>query len=358
MRKLFLFLLLAALVPLSRAEAQAQAAPQTTLRIANYNVENLYDAVTNQPVVPLTGEPGDIDFTPQSWRRWTEERYRTKLDHLAWVLGQMKPDICVLEEVENRGVVKALVDRAKEAYGWEMPYIVHQDTDDPRGIDVAIISRFPAKKLGYAGHRGRRGILMAEITVDDTKVYVFGNHWKSQLGDAAQNIATRTGEALQLRELMLRRLSKDPDATCVACGDFNENLDGPAILSGLRPANDRKTALDSLAEDVQEWCPFNVIGDIPPVKRGSFFYARHKIWNTFDGIVVSPAMLRPAEEKGPAWRVGAPEETITFHTKEMEFGAEKRPNSYKRVRAEGASEYYTNGYSDHFPVLTVLHRAP
>ena len=112
MRKLFLFLLLAALVPLSRAEAEAQAAPQTTLRIANYNVENLYDAVTNQPVVPLTGEPGDIDFTPQSWRRWTEERYRTKLDHLAWVLGQMKPDVCVLEEVENRDVVKALSDRA------------------------------------------------------------------------------------------------------------------------------------------------------------------------------------------------------------------------------------------------------
>ena len=80
---------------------RAAAAAVTELRIANYNVENLYDATVNQPVSALTGEPGDAEWCPQSWRRWTEARYRTKLSRLSWVIGRMKPDVLVVEEVED-----------------------------------------------------------------------------------------------------------------------------------------------------------------------------------------------------------------------------------------------------------------
>ncbi len=354
MRKQILILLA---VSVFAASASAVAGPLQTLRVATYNVENLFDAEVNQDVHPYTGKRGDEEYSPQSWRRWTNERYMTKVDHLAWVIGEMKPDILVLNEVENRAVVEALGKCAKEKHGWDMPYIAHFDTPDPRGIDMAVLSRFKIEKTRYVPVRGHRGILTADISVDGTKVHVLANHWKSQIGDAAANIAMRTKEASASRGTMISYLVKDLNSVVISCGDYNENFDGPAMTAGMRPALDRATALDSLGESVHEIRPYSLIGDIPASGRGSYFYARRSMWNTFDGIIVAPRMLLPVDEDGPDWRVGAPEETVTFKRPEMLFGKEGRPNSYKRIRAEGANEYYTNGYSDHFPVLTVLHRA-
>lgn len=341
----------------------AAAAAVTELRFANYNVENLYDAEVNQPVNALTGEPGDAEWCPQSWRRWTDARYRTKLSHLAWVVHRMRPDVLALEEVENRAVVKALADQLKRDYGWTFPHIAHRDSKDPRGIDVAILSRYPIRSVNYFPRLGRRGLLIAEIEVDGTRLTVFANHWKSQIGDAEQNVAVRTQEAVQVREEMLRRLRRDPDAVIVSLGDYNEDLDGPSFRQGLLSANDRKTALASTRRPLEEFRPYNLIGDIPPAERGSFYYARRKVWNTFDAILVPPRMLLPASEPGPAWRVGRPEETLTFHLPEMRWGDDGRPSAYRRARKYGPDgevkdeSYYTEGYSDHFPVLTVLHRA-
>lgn len=335
----------------------AETEPLQTLRVATYNVENLFDAELNQEIHPYTGKRGDEEYCPQSWRRWTHERYMTKVDHLAWVLGQMKPDILTLNEVENRGVVEELRKCAKEKYGWNMPYIAHFDTPDPRGIDMAVMSRFKIEKTRYFPVRGHRGTLMVDIAVDGTKVHILANHWKSQIGDAEANIAMRTKEASGARGAMISYLVKDLNAVVLSCGDYNEDFDGPAMMAGMRPALDRDTALKSLEEPVQEIRPYSLIGDIPASGRGSFFYARRSIWNTFDGIIVAPRMLLPVDEEGPDWRVGTPEETVTFKRPEMLFGKEGRPNSYKRIRAEGANEYYTNGYSDHFPILTVLHRS-
>ena len=109
------------------------------------------------------------------------------------------------------------------------------------------------------------------------------------------------------------------------------------------------------------------MADIPKKARGSFYYARRKMWNTFDGIHVAPRMLLPSDRPGPAWRAGRPEETVTFHPPEMRTDKDGRPNSFRRVRTYEAgtdgdkvsdSNYYAEGYSDHFPVYTTLHRAP
>ncbi len=350
--------------------ALALAAPARarvgTLRVANYNVENLYDAVVDQPTNNLTGAPGDADWCRTSWRRWTEERYRTKLGRLAWVIDRMKPDILVVEEVENLGTVQALADRVRADYGWTLPHIAHHDSTDPRGIDVAILSRYPVRSVEYKPRRWRRGLLVAEIEVDGTRVVVLANHWKSQIGDAEENIDIRTSEAAETRSEILRRLRFDPNATILSLGDYNEDMDGPSMMAGLKPANDRGTALASIRGPLSELRPYNVVGDIPKSARGSFFYARRKVWNTFDGIHVVPRMLLPLWRPGPAWRVGKPSETITFHPPEMRWGDDGRPKSYRRSRQYEAGtdgdevseeNYYSDGYSDHFPVLTVLHRA-
>ena len=348
------------------AAALPVSAGLETLRVANYNVENLFDAEVNSQVNPMTGQPGDAEWSADTWRRWTPARYRTKLAKLAWVVDRMKPDILVVEEVENAAVCRDLADEISRAYHWEIPYLAHRESRDPRGIDVAILSRYPVKSVTYRSKVGRRGLLAADIDVDGTVVTVFASHWKSQIGDAKENVRVRTEEAALLRKEMLARLARDPDAVVLALGDYNEDMDGPAITAGLAPANDRETALDSLLSAPDGLRPYNLVGDIPESGRGSFFYARHKAWHTFDGIIVQPRMLLPASEPGPAWRVGKPSETVTFALPEMRWGADGRPNAFRRMRKyeegsggdkvsdEGA---YTDGYSDHFPVLTVLHRA-
>ena len=359
--------LLAAVLLAAAGAAAPCAAATTELRVATWNVENLFDAVVNQPKCALTGEPEDAEWCPQSWRRWTDERYRTKLKNLAWAIDRMKPDVLVVQEVESRDVVQALADRIKADHGWTFDYIAHRESRDPRGIDVAILSRHPIKRVDYKSRIGRRGLLVAEIEVDGTTVVVLANHWKSQLGDAQTNIAARTVEAEDTREEIVRRLDRDPDATVVSCGDYNEDMDGPSITEGLKPANDRITALASALAPARDVRPYNLVGDIPREERGSFFYARRKIWNTFDGIHVAPRMLLPPDRPGPAWRVGKPSETVTFHPAEMRGGRDGRPIAFRRARTyepgtDGdtveESNYYTEGYSDHFPVFTTLHRAP
>ena len=100
------------------------------LRIAFWNVENLFDTVVNGP-----SKHKDEDFTPSSWRRWTPQRYSQKLDHLAHVINAMKPDVIGMAEVENLDVLEDLNKRLKEKYGWQLPYIGHIDSSDVRGID-------------------------------------------------------------------------------------------------------------------------------------------------------------------------------------------------------------------------------
>ena len=345
--------------------AVAGAAPVATFRVATWNVENLFDAVVNQSVSYLTGEPKDAEWCAKSWRRWTDERYRTKLERLAWVIDKMKPDAIALQEVENRGVLDDLCATLRKNHGWTFPYVVHRDSTDPRGIDVGILSRHPVAKEEYIPQRGRRGMLVATIAVPGGDVVLVACHFKSQLGDAETNIAARTVESAKLRELLLRILGENPNASVVVCGDFNEDMDGPAMMGGLQPANDRATAMESLRLPLASFRPYNLVGDIPAKDRGSFFYARRKIWNTFDGLIVSPRMLLPVYQPGPAWRAGEPRETETIHYPEMRWGKDGRPNAFHRVRSYESgtdgdvvddSNYYGEGYSDHFPVLTVLHR--
>lgn len=356
--------LLAALLAAAWAAA-AGAVQVPTFRVASYNVENLFDAVVNQHVSYLTGEPADAEWCAQSWRRWTDERYRTKLARIAWVLDRMKADAVALSEVENRGVLDDLCATLQKNHGWTYPHIAHADSTDPRGIDVAVLSRYPFSKTEYLPQRGRRGMMVATVAAPGGDVVVIANHWKSQVGDAESNIAARTIEASKLRDLLVRILTENPNASFVACGDFNEDLDGPSMMGGLQPANDRSTALESLRLPLASFRPFNLIGDIPEKDRGSFFYARRKVWNTFDGLIVSPRMLLPPATPGPAWRAGEPAETETVRYPEMRWGKEGRPNAFHRVRSYESgtdgdvvddSNYYGEGYSDHFPVLTVLHR--
>ena len=104
-----------------------------------WNLENFFDYKDGG-----TGE-SDHDFSPEGSRRWTSTRFYTKCSAISksvfWAgdrFGAM-PDVIGVAEVENREVLQRLIwstGLRKTGYS-----IVHYDSEDRRGIDVALLWR-------------------------------------------------------------------------------------------------------------------------------------------------------------------------------------------------------------------------
>ena len=110
-----------------------------------WNLENFFD-YTDQG----TGE-SDAEFSSMGARHWSKKKFYRKCDNIAksllWMgdrYGRM-PDVVGFAEVENRGVLSRLLSSTvlrKYDYG-----IVHHDSPDRRGIDVALIYRRSSFRL-------------------------------------------------------------------------------------------------------------------------------------------------------------------------------------------------------------------
>ena len=141
--------------------------------IAFYNLENLFDTIDSQGV-------DDLEFTPGGERQWTSERYLFKIDQVAKVLSMIGPgyglpgsSIIGLCEVENIGVVRDLLNsRYLRDKGYS---IVHFDSPDRRGIDVALlykpgyftVSNSVATPLIIYGDGGRRVYTRDQLLVSE-----------------------------------------------------------------------------------------------------------------------------------------------------------------------------------------------
>ena len=106
------------------------------LRIMFYNVENLFD-IYNDSITE------DDEYLPDGSKHWNYKRFADKLKKLSKVIiavgGWEPPEIIGLSEVENISVLNKLINEtpiSKYKYG-----IVHMDSPDPRGIDVALLYR-------------------------------------------------------------------------------------------------------------------------------------------------------------------------------------------------------------------------
>src|SRR5262249_20777003 len=108
---------------------------------------------------------------------WSDAVLERKLERLASVILQVNdgrgPDILALQEVENRDVLERLRTGHLAAAGYRTSILI--EGDDPRGIAVAFLSRFPlhgaARLHRTARARGEsgdvRGILEATFELDD-----------------------------------------------------------------------------------------------------------------------------------------------------------------------------------------------
>ncbi len=310
--------------------------------VAFYNLENLFDTSDD----PLTY---DDERTPEGRDRWTQARLTLKLQHLASVLADLgaefgagPPDLIGVCEAENRKVLEQLIAQpALRPYRYG---ILHFESPDPRGIDVALLYRkdrfFPeegrAFRLLLYDARGRRKYTRDQLVVkgflDQEAIYVLVNHWPSRGGASMQSRSYRKAAALRQRELVDSILYRYPEAKIVSMGDFNDNPTDPSmqILSGRAQV---ETHLYNPMESL--------------FKKGVGSLAYRDRWNLFDQILFSKAWLDPPEHSYRLWRVRVYQPA---YLKTQEGRYRGYPfRTYAGGRHQG-------GYSDHFPVIAYLIR--
>ena len=301
--------------------------------VLSYNVENLFDTV-DDPKVP------DEEFLPESEKKWTNERYQKKLDDLAKVISEVNaletPEIVGLIEVENRSVLEDLIRTGALK---DQPYaIIHEESPDYRGIDVALIYRkdafteimheilpvvFPDDTAFKT-----RDILYVSGKVRNKTVHVFVNHWPSRIGGDAKTEPKRVLAASVLKRKVDQLLALDPKAHIIIMGDMNDepvNKSLQQILGAQSP--------DSGEKLVNLMFPDDVAG------LGTYFYSGN--WNMLDNLVVSGEMItgknvRIENQKGDIY--SSP--WMIFTNKN---GAQTPNRTYVGPK-------YVGGVSDHFPV--------
>ena len=207
-----------------------------------WNVENFFDYVDGG-----TGE-SDKEFSSFGGRRWSRRKFYAKCDAIAksifWAgeeCGRM-PDAIGFAEVENKGVLyKLLNSTLLRKYDYR---IVHFDSGDRRGIDVALLYRESvfekvSVSLKVPEENGRkittRDILQVCLKSGmGQNINLIVNHHPSKFGGAGASAARRDAAMLALRQ-MCDSLVAVGEQHIVAMGDFNDNPDGEQfdMLDGI-----------------------------------------------------------------------------------------------------------------------------
>ena len=189
-----------------------------------WNLENFFDPFDDPATL-------DDEFTARGEKRWTWKRFEHKRNGIAkTVLAASQfgepPALCAFAEVENRMVLRQLI---RETPLEKLDYdIIHRDSPDPRGIDVALIyrkSRFKplrVEALRVSEEFDTRDILYVKGILGADTVHLFVNHWPSKRGGAAESGPKRAAAATRLTAACDSIREASPKQRIIALGDFND----------------------------------------------------------------------------------------------------------------------------------------
>lgn len=315
--------------------------------IAFYNTENLYDTI-NDPGV------NDEEFLPEGEKFWDAAKYRKKLNNIATVIADIgtdtnpeSPTIVGLAEVENREVLEDLVQTdllIEKGYG-----IVHFDSPDRRGIDVALLYR--KSKFKPESYRSIPLIIKNEETEDEKGVPYFTrsqllvtgllegeevsfivNHWPSRLGGERKSKPYRDAAGMLNRKIVDSLYTINPEAKIITMGDFNDGPYNNSVRKELG-AKDRRPQVQPLEL-------YNPMGKMARDGIGSAAYRDN--WSLFDQIILSEPLLRNDFSTLQFWKAGVYNKTYLTQISGQYKGYPLRSHNGEV------------GYSDHFPVYAYL----
>jgi predicted extracellular nuclease len=217
--------------------------------------------------------------------------------------------------------------------------MVHHDSPDERGIDVALLYKssvfrqiadqpIPVHLESDSLPVYTRDILYVALVdnrYNDT-FHIFVNHWPSRIGGKEKSEPKRMKASSELKSAIENMWSYIPTAHIIIMGDFNDNPTDSSILSLLKTKHPFGTqSLLNLSLDQHQ--------------RGLGSYNYRGNWDMLDQIIISSSILTISHVKTVDFQIFNRNFLMFDHP---QFG--KSPN-----RTYGGPNYY-GGYSDHLPV--------
>lgn len=309
-----------------------------------WNVENLFD---------IEDSPDRSDklqrVLKDELRGWNIQILDKKLEQLSKIIHRMNddkgPDILGLCEVENKNVIQKLKDKLNDLnHSYD---IVHADTKDRRGIDVAFIydsNKFEANEVfshWIVKREATRDILQVNFKVKSTgkSLVLIGNHWPSKLGGELTSEPYRmvAGETISYyHQRILEELGKE--VPILAMGDFNDGCFNRSVTDYALSVNNKLKVLKATTRPLfynLMWP--KTIGDI-----GTHFYDG---FQTIDQFWISKGIVKEKDFliKNDTVEIMQDDDMVTAgeYKKPLRFG---RPSDNLNI----------NGYSDHFPICLIL----
>lgn len=338
--------LLFSLIVLTCISFTAHSQKNYTVRtIAFYNVENLFDTTNDS----LTF---DDDRTPNGSYNWTQDKYEKKIENISKVLSKIgegtsktSPDIIGLCEIEKRSVIEDLIHHPNlldKDYG-----VVHFDSPDRRGIDVALLFKKTAYlPTSFKSHRlllfddmsqriYTRDQLVVGGILDNEEFYFIVNHWPSRRGGATKSKPNRIKAALLNKRIIDSIQGLNWNAKIISMGDFNDDPRDDSLKKILSTTG-KENQLDSLGL-------FNPMEKLFKKGYGSLAY-RDK-WNLFDQFFMTSNLINESKQEHSFWKSG-------IYSPPYMKTIKGKFKGYPLRTYSGTN--YLGGYSDHFPVYLFL----
>lgn len=319
-------------------DSAGQNSPKSEFSILFYNVENLFDCLDDS----LTA---DDEFTPQGSRNWTWFRFQGKCDRLAKVIlaaGEWNPPLVIgLSEIENVQVLEYLTGKTSlRNFNYK---IVHKDSPDNRGIDVALLYRREfVEPLDYQAievidpkdktFHTRDILRFSGVLNSCDTVHFFVNHWPSRYGGLKETERYRLIAANRLKLEVLRLQNDSRSAKIVCMGDFNDSPFDPSLsieLAATKPVQQNLSG--KLINLSAEWQSY-------PVKTLKNQYT----WEIFDQFIVTDYFLKSES----CFRFVSAEifKAGFLLEPDPKFGGLKPKRSY-------VGYSFQEGFSDHLPIV-------
>lgn len=310
-------------------------------RVAFYNVENLFDYFDDSTT-------RDDDFTSRGNNRWTKARYREKQGRIAKTIvamgGWEAPELIGFCEVENRYVLTTLTRYTPlKAVGYE---IIHQDSRDRRGIDVAAIYR-PDKfelidyhyyqlNFPFDTNSRTRDILhvVGKLPNQDTLHY-FVNHWPSKFGGEFETQPKRMFAAEFTRHKADSIMKAQPNAYIIITGDFNDEPYEESMVEGLQ--------VQTELEQVKSNDLFNMMY---PIRYVTGTHSFQNQWGILDQFIVNGRLLNN--------RNSTYIRNNTAQIFDLDYLMTEGATGATRPFRTYQGPAYIGGYSDHLPIIMDL----
>lgn len=301
-----------------------------SLLLVFWNLENFFDWQDG------AASESDHQWSAAGERHWTRRRFLAKCHSvsksIAWIgdkTGRM-PDIVAVAEIENRKVLAQLLTHTPLR---KMDYaIVHYDSPDRRGIDVALLYRKSVFRLARSvplpvpGLQTRDILLASLVAPGGDTLHLLVNHHPSKYGGPVS--AVRREAAIGRLRAICDSLWDRGGQNMVLCGDFNDTPENALFERLSHPPSERPAFYNHA---------------LPLSRRGSGTIRFNGSWEMIDLFFTAPALTEKARME--ICRIPFLMVWDNVHP------------GYKPLRTYSGPRYL-GGVSDHCPVLLHLASGP